>query len=84
VYGKLTDFKDVSFAVEVFKFAHEMQLDYLANELIKFIRVNVKPSEVFATYDFFKKMDSSAGLKVCSEVNILPKTLIYLPLLIIK
>jgi len=51
VYGKLTDFKDVSFAVEVFKFAHEMQLDYLANDLIKFIRLKVKPGEVFATFD---------------------------------
>jgi hypothetical protein len=74
VYGKLTDFKDVPFAVQLFKFAHEMQLDYLANDLIKFIRVNVKPGEVFATFDLFKGLDSSAGLKVCSEVNIFNKT----------
>jgi hypothetical protein len=69
VYGKLRDFKDVPFAVEVFKFAHEMQLDYLANDLIDFIKVEVKPDKVFATYDFFIKMDSDAGLKVCSKVN---------------
>jgi hypothetical protein len=69
VYGKLLEFRSVPFAVTVFKFAHEMQFDLLANDLIEFIGAKVKPEEVFTTFDFFRQIDSIAGVKKCSEVN---------------
>lgn len=65
----MKDFKDVSFAVKVFKFAHEMQIEYLAKDLTDFIGDKVEADEVFAIYDFFSQMDSIAGLNACSKVN---------------
>jgi hypothetical protein len=43
MYGSVEDFKDVTFAMEVFKFAHEMQLASLMQSINNFFaKLNIK------------------------------------------
>jgi hypothetical protein len=70
VYGRAEDFKtkSASFAVQVFKFAHEMQIDALAKKLSDSFET---PSalDVFATFDLFCTTKNQPGLDRCKKVG---------------
>jgi hypothetical protein len=69
VYGRADDYekKDVSFAVQVYKFAHEMQIEALSKQLTEFFK---QPSalDVFAIFDLFCTSDNQLGLERCKKV----------------
>jgi hypothetical protein len=70
VYGRADDFekKGVSFAVQVYKFAHEMQIDALTKQITEFFK---QPSalKVFAIFDLFCASDNQPGLDRCKKVR---------------
>jgi hypothetical protein len=71
VYGKVTDFQSIPFAIKLFKLAHEMKLDSLANESANFIRgQEFKANEIFDIYDLFVQKDSKVGQSLCSKSKV--------------
>jgi hypothetical protein len=62
VYGKVTDFQSIPFAIKLFKLAHEMKLDSLADESENFIGgQEIMADEFFYIYDLFVQLGSKVG-----------------------
>jgi hypothetical protein len=68
VYGQEKDFKSTAFGVKIYKFAQEMQIDALTNELVEFFK-QTKPSEIFALFDLYHSTGNQAGLDNCKSVS---------------
>jgi hypothetical protein len=68
VYGREKHFKDTSLAVQVFRFAHEMQIELLVQEAEEFIIDSLDAVCVFAAFDLFKFLENEAGLQKCKEM----------------
>jgi hypothetical protein len=66
-YGREKQFKDTSLAVQVFRFAHEMQMDLLVEEAEKFIVDSLKAADVFAAFELFKFFNKQDGLQKCKN-----------------
>jgi hypothetical protein len=54
--------------MDVYKFAHEMQIDCLMTALDEFLFKNISAISVMEVYEFYKLIDHSVGLKTCKEV----------------
>jgi hypothetical protein len=72
VYGQLNDFKNVTFGIKIYKFAHEMQIDSLTEALDDFLK-QPTASDVIAIFNIFQLSKNLPGLKSCKEVKISPK-----------
>jgi hypothetical protein len=70
VYGQDKDFKTTPFGIKLYKFAHEMQIDALKDELVEFFK-KAKASETFAIFDLYHMTDNQVGLDSCKPVSIL-------------
>jgi hypothetical protein len=67
VYGREAKFKKTSLAVQVFRFAHKMQIDPLLKEVEKFLLQRLSAAVAFAAYDLFKFFNIKAGLSECKN-----------------
>jgi uncharacterized protein (DUF608 family) len=68
IYGSNKEFKDASVAVDVYKFAHEMQLDNLVADAGKYLH-DVGPDNLIPVYNLFALTSNEEGLKNCREVS---------------
>jgi hypothetical protein len=68
VYGQVTDFKSTAYCTNLYKFAQEMQIDTLKEELAEFFK-RTKSSEIFALFDFCFKSGDKVGLRNCKLVR---------------
>jgi hypothetical protein len=73
VYGCEEDFKtkSISFAIQVYKFANEMQIDGLTTKLSEFLGQPTSALDVFATFDLFYMTNNRPGLESCKKVGVL-------------
>jgi hypothetical protein len=55
IYGKDTDFGKASQAIEVYRFADEMQLKVLMAAVVRHFE-NLDPKHVLASYEFFRNV----------------------------
>jgi hypothetical protein len=71
VYGRAEDFKtkSISFAIQVYKFANEMQIDGLTTKLSEFLGQPTSALDVFATFDLFYVTNNRPGLESCKKVG---------------
>jgi hypothetical protein len=69
VYGQVLDFKSTAYCVNLYKFAHEMQIDTLKDELAEFFKQTKKSSEIFALFDFCFTSGNQVELKKCKLVR---------------
>jgi hypothetical protein len=70
VYGGVADFKSLSFAIEVYKLAHNTQISTLMTKGLKqFFRENIKTSNCFAILDVSQFYGDKLGLDLCKEVS---------------
>jgi hypothetical protein len=70
VYGREKNYKfeTTAFGVKLYKFADEMQIDTLTDELFKFLN-HTKSSEIFALFDLYHSTDNQVGLDHCKDVR---------------
>jgi len=68
VYGQVKDFKTTAFGVQLYKFAQEMQIDNLTDELVEFFK-ETKSSEIFALFDLYHSTGNQVGLENCKGVR---------------
>lgn len=70
VYGRAEDFKlkSTSYTVEVYKFAHEMQIDSLTKQLTELFKEPTAVN-VFAIFELFCKSENKPGLEICKKVG---------------
>ena len=64
----MKDFKKTAFGVNLYKFAQEMQIDTLKEELIEFFK-KTKSSEIFALFDLYFTIGNQVGLDSCKLVR---------------
>ena len=70
IYGRVKEFKNASFGAEVYKFAHEMQIDSLTEDLGKFFE-GTKAPEMFSIFDLLLRLDGNqTALETCKQVII--------------
>jgi hypothetical protein len=71
VYGCEEDFKtkSISFAIQVYKFADEMQIEGLTTKLSEFLGHPTSALDVFATFDLFYMTNNGPGLETCKRVG---------------
>jgi len=62
------DFKTTAFGVQLYKFAQEMQIDNLTDELVEFFK-ETKSSEIFALFDLYHSTGNQVGLENCKGVR---------------
>lgn len=69
MYGGVEEFqlKSIPFGVQVYKFANEMQIDSLTNELTNLFK-QPSPLDVFAIFDLYCIFDNQPGLEICRKV----------------
>lgn len=68
----MKDFKSVAIGIQVYKFAHEMQIDSLLtnDDIVEFFRENqVEASDIFSIFDLFHKYGNQLGIEACKEVR---------------
>lgn len=63
----MEDFADVQLAIQVYLFAHEMQINSLVKVLDVFF-TKVEASEIFAVFDMYKMMGNENALDTCKQV----------------
>jgi hypothetical protein len=61
-------FKDASIGVEVYNFAHEMQLDNLVADAGKYL-LDAGPDNLIPVYNLFALTANEEGLKNCRRVS---------------
>jgi hypothetical protein len=65
------EFRNASFGAEVYKFAHEMQIESLTEDLGNFFE-GTKAPEIFAIFDLYLRLDGNqTALETCKQVFIL-------------
>jgi hypothetical protein len=70
VYGEVIDFKSISFAMQVYKFAHENQIHSLmAKGLFKYFKDNTKISDCCAIFNLYQFYEDKLGLQYCKKVR---------------
>jgi hypothetical protein len=68
LYGQVREFKDVQFAIDVFKFAHEMQITSLMHALSKFFETN-GTGNALLFYEICTQLDYQQGSQMCKKVR---------------
>jgi hypothetical protein len=68
VYGQVKDFKTTAYGINLYKFAQEMQIETLTDELVEFFK-QTKSSEIFALFDLYQMTGNQVGLRNCKEVR---------------
>jgi hypothetical protein len=68
VYGEVKDFISTAFGIKLYKFAREMQIETLMDELVEFFK-ETKSSEMFSVLDFYHSSGNQVGLKNCKWVR---------------
>jgi hypothetical protein len=69
VYGRVKEFKDATFGVQVYKFADQMQIGALTRELVNFFNESNKASEVFAIFDLYATSGNKLGCDSCKQAS---------------
>jgi hypothetical protein len=69
VYGEVKDFKSISFAINLYEFAQEMQIHSLTRALEEFFK-NAETTEMCALFEYFRAIGNQAGLDNCKMVSI--------------
>lgn len=61
----------MSFGIKLYKFAQEMQIDALTEELVGFLdeQTNWKPSEIFALFEHYQMTGDQLRLDNCKLVR---------------
>jgi hypothetical protein len=72
MYGKDTFFRNIPFAVKLFKLAHEMQLDSLVEDSAHFIVRNLEYEydEIFEFFDLCVQIGYTLGITLCSKSKV--------------
>lgn len=70
LYGQMKEIKDVQLAVEVFKFAHEMQINSLMHAVIESFKA-IGADDVLPFYALCTRLEHQRGLEMCKTVSIL-------------
>lgn len=67
----MKDFTSVSIAIQVYKFAQEMQITSLveAGFFVDYLEKNMKASEVFAIFDMYIMSGNQLGMNSCKAVR---------------
>lgn len=68
IYGSTKDFINATLAVEVYKFAHEMQLDNLVADAGKYL-YDVGPDNLIPVYNLFTLTENQQGMENCRMVS---------------
>jgi hypothetical protein len=68
VYGQKREFKDVMFAMEVYRFAHEKQIDCLMTALDDYLTKTISATTVLEAYEFYTSIEHAAGQNTCKLV----------------
>ena len=64
----MKDFKTTAFGAKLYRFAHEMQIETLTEELTEFFK-QTKTSEIFSLFDLYCMSDNKVGLDNCKMVR---------------
>jgi len=67
LYGRQTDFKSTTLAIEVFHFADEWQVDHLAKAASAFLE-NTKVHEILPVFAMYNSLGQKSGIDRCLEV----------------
>jgi hypothetical protein len=73
VYGRVKEFRSISFGVEVYKWAHEMKIKPLVEVLDQYFKEEAKATEMFEIFDLYVRLNNHVGLEWCKNVNCLKK-----------
>jgi hypothetical protein len=68
VYGQVKDFRSISFGVEIYKWADEMQITSLVAVLDKYFKDEAKATEIFELFELYFKIGNKAGVEWCKKV----------------
>jgi hypothetical protein len=68
VYGQVKDFVSISFSVEVYKFAHEMEMKSLMTVLEKYFKDEANASDIFTVFDMYQTLNDNEGVAWCKKV----------------
>ena len=68
MYGQVKDFKTTANGVKLYKFAQEMQIETLSDELVDFFK-ETKSSEIYALFDLYHSTGDQVGLDKCKLVR---------------
>lgn len=63
----MKEFKDLSFQVKMYRFAHEMQIDSLTEELEKLFD-EITAMEIFIIFDLYIEVNNEDGIDKCKKV----------------
>ena len=77
VYGQVKDFKSTAFVIQLYKFAQEMQIDNLKDELVEFFK-QTKSSEIFSVFDLYQMTSNQVGLENCKLVKNISNEIFFL------
>jgi hypothetical protein len=68
VYGHVKEFKNASFGAQVYKFAHEMQINLLIQDLSNFFK-GIKAAEIFSIFHLCLSLNGNQmALESCKQV----------------
>lgn len=63
----MKDFECVPFGIQLYKFAHEMQIELLLQALDNFFK-EPNAEDVFLIFNLYQLLDDDFGLKRCKKV----------------
>jgi hypothetical protein len=69
VYGQRKEFKNVDVAVDMYSFAHAMQIDCLTSALNEYLSNECSATSVLKIYELYKSIDHDIGLAACKKVT---------------
>jgi hypothetical protein len=64
-------FRSISFAVDVFKWAHDMKIESLMLVLKDYFEDKAEPSQIFEIFELYYKIGYQEGLAWCKKVILL-------------
>jgi hypothetical protein len=68
LYGREKEFVSISFSVEIYKFAHEMQIKSLMVVLDKYFKDEANASDIFTVFDMYQTLNDNEGVAWCKKV----------------
>jgi hypothetical protein len=70
VYGNVTDFENFKFAIEVFEFAHKMNIKPLMKALDQFFDdLPEAVDDICDIFDFFQLAGNKLAIHICKQVK---------------
>jgi hypothetical protein len=69
MYGRAKEFKDVKFSMDVFRFAHEMQLTSLMQSINEYLaKSQINASDALEIFHVCMRTDNQQCLEICKQV----------------